>query len=83
MPVVPVPIAMSSGEAEYKTAAVACMATLHNSFVDKEMRKIGTEIIGTDDYMIPGGKNWDPSIILVDSTAAISVSLTAKSTSRT
>ena len=80
---VPDPIAMPSGEAEYNASAVACMATLHNTFVDKEMRNLGTKTINKNDYMIPGGQDWNPSLILLDSTAAVSMALTAKSTSRT
>ena len=33
--------------------------------------------------MIPGGQDWNPSLILLDSAAAVSMALTAKSTSRT
>jgi hypothetical protein len=80
---VPDPIAMSSGEAEYNTCAIACMSTLHNRFVDKEMRSLSTDKIEDLEYIIPGGKNWKPSLILLDSTAAISMAATAKSTSRT
>jgi hypothetical protein len=80
---VPDPVAMSSGEAEYNTCAVACMSTLHNRFVDKEMRSMGTDLINEEDYFVPGGKDWKPSPIILDSTAAVSMALTAKSTSRT
>ena len=52
---------MSSREEEYNTSAAACMATLHNRFVDKEMRNLGTETINKNDYMIPGGQDWNPS----------------------
>jgi hypothetical protein len=80
---VPEPIAMSSGEAEYNTAAIACMAALHNRFVDKEMKSLATERNQSLEYMIPGGKDWKPSAILLDSTAAVSMAQSAKSTSRT
>jgi hypothetical protein len=80
---VPEPIAMSSGEAEYNACAIACMSTLHNRFVDKEMKSLATDKSEDQEYMVPGGKDWKPSIILLDSTAAISMATTAKSTSRT
>jgi hypothetical protein len=80
---VPDPVAMSSGEAEYNTCAIACMSTLHNRFVDKEMKNLATEYIQDDEYMVPGGIRWNPSLILLDSTAAVSMAETAKSTSRT
>ena len=73
---------MSSREAEYNTSAVDCMATHHNRYVDKEMRNLGTAIINRNDYMIPGGQDWNPSLIMLDSTAAVSMSLTARSTSK-
>ena len=80
---VPEPIAMSSGEAEYNACAVACMSTLHNRFVDKEINFLATAKAENQEIMVPGGKDWNPSIILLDSTAAISMASTAKSTSRT
>ena len=80
---VPDPIAGSSGEAEYNTASVACMATLHNRYVDQEMKNLGLEIMKNDEYTTPGGKDWKPSLILLDSTAAISMAESARSTSRT
>ena len=33
--------------------------------------------------MIPCGQDWNPTLILLDSTAAVSMALTTKSTSRT
>ena len=47
------------------------------------MRNLGTETVNKNDYVIPGGQDWSPSLILLDSTAAVSMALTAKSTSRT
>jgi len=67
---VPDPIAVSSGEAEYNTASVAAMSILHNRFVDLEMKNLGLEIMNNEEYTIPGGKDWKPSLILLDSTAA-------------
>ena len=80
---VPDPIAASSGEAEYNTSSVACMSVLHNRYVDQEMKNLGLEIMKNDEYTTPGGKDWKPSLILLDSTAAISMAETARSTSRT
>jgi len=80
---VPDPIAASSGEAEYNTASVAAMSVLHNRYVDLEMKNLGLEIMSNEEYTIPGGKEWKPSLILLDSTAAISMAESARSTSRT
>ena len=80
---VPDPIAASSGEAEYNTASVAAMSVLHNRYVDLEMKNLGLEIMNNEEYTIPGGKDWKPSLILLDSTAAISMAESARSTSRT
>jgi len=59
------------------------MATLHNRYVDQEMKNLGLEIMKNDEYTTPGGKDWKPSLILLDSTAAISMAESARSTSRT
>ena len=80
---VPDPIAASSGEAEYNTSSVACMSVLHNRYVDQEMKNLGLEIMKNHEYTTPGGKDWKPSLILLDSTAAISMAETARCTSRT
>jgi hypothetical protein len=47
------------------------------------MKSLSMDKTEDQEYMIPGGKDWKPSIILLDSTGAVSMASTARSTSRT
>ena len=60
----PVPVAMSSGEAEYIASAVACMRSSH-------LRMLGYDIehMGKFDYN-PMEIKYDPSYIIIDNEAA-------------
>ena len=71
---VPVPVAMSSGEAEYIAAAVACMRASH-------LRMLGYDFdnLGKDDYDAENMKSL-PSMIIVDNEAAIAMSSCNKDT---
>ena len=80
---VPDPVAMSSGEAEYNTCAVACMSSAHNRNIDSDFEYLGSSKENDHDYVIAGGKNWAPTPILLDSSAAVAMAETAQSTKRT
>ena len=74
---------MCSGEAEYKTFAVAGMASLNNHFIDSDFKYLGTEKADDMSYIIPGRNNWKPTTrILLDLQAAVSMNEMAQYTSR-
>ena len=70
----PVPVAMSSGEAEYIASAVACMRASH-------LRMLGYDIesMGTDTYD-PMKLEYPSSLIIIDNEAAKSMSECNKDT---
>ena len=64
----PVPVAMSSGEAEYILAAVACMKAHHLRMFVYDLR-----FLGCDSYYDGDDLKCEPSRIIVDDAAAISM----------
>ena len=69
---VPTPVALSSAEAKYNTAAVACMATSHVRMISNEF-----EGIPVDAYREP------PLKILLDSDSDIAMSNNSRDSKRT
>ena len=69
---VPMPVALSSAEAEYNTAAVACMATSHVRMVTNEFMRIPVDTYGEP-----------PTKILLDSESAIAMSKNSRDSKRT
>ena len=66
----PKPEAMSTAEAEYSTAEIAAMASAHVRYVNNDFKCLGKHYEhrnGSDDSHLP------PAIILIDNTAAFSM----------
>ena len=63
----PVPVAMSSGEAEYIAAAVACMRASHICMIIYDLRCLGSKEYNSYEL------TCEPSIIIVDYEAAITM----------
>ncbi len=70
----PVPVAMSSGEAEYTSAAVACMKASHLRMLVYDLRFLGSTSYDGDNL------KYEPSRIIVDNEAAISMAKCNKDT---
>ena len=70
----PVPVAMSSGEAEYISAAVACMKASHIRMLEYDFRYLG---IQSYDLNNP---SCEPSKIIIFNEAAIAMSKCNKDT---
>ena len=70
----PVPVAMSSGEAEYIAAAVACMRASHLRMLNYDLRHLGKEDYNADEI------NEEPANIIIDNEAAISMAKCNKDT---
>ena len=70
----PIPVAMSSGEAEYIASAVACMRASH-------LRMLGYDVehMGTTQYD-PMNMKYEPSFIIIDNEAAKAMSECNKDT---
>ena len=69
---VPTPVALSSAEAKYNTAAVACMATSHVRMVSNDFEGIQVDAYGET-----------PLKILLDSESAIAMSKNSRDSKRT
>ena len=70
----PIPVAMSSGEAEYIAAAVACMRASHLRMLTYDFEFLGcTSKVNDID-------NYEPSHIIIDNEAAIAMSSCNKDT---
>ena len=65
---------MSSGEAEYISAAVACMRASHLRMLIYDLRSLGSESYDRNNL------NCEPSRIIVDNEAAISMARCNKDT---
>ena len=63
----PIPVVMSSGEAEYKAAAVACMRASHLRMLSYDF-----DFLGRENYD-PDHIKYDPAIIIIDNEAAIAI----------
>ena len=70
----PVPVAMSSGEAEYIAAAVACMRSSHLRLLMYDLPNLGSPLYDKD---IMDSK---PARIIIDNEAAISMAKCDKDT---
>ena len=70
----PVPVAMSSGEAEYIAAAVACMRASHIWMLIYDLKYLGTE-----NYDCINMK-YEPATIIIDNEAAIAMAKCNKDT---
>ena len=70
----PVPVAMSSGEAEYIPATVACMRASHLRMLSYDF-----DFMGTENYE-PENMKYDPSVIIIDNEAAIAMASCNKDT---
>ena len=74
----PVPVAMSTGEAEYLGAGNACMAAAHIRMLLYDLQHLGTENHSYDDP-----SNMPPATIVLDSEAAMAMANSDKDTART
>ena len=70
----PVTVAMSSGEAEYISAAVACMKASHIKMLEYDFRHLGTQSYNLENPIC------EPSRIIIDNEAAIAMSKCNKDT---
>lgn len=70
----PISIATSSGEAEYTTAAVACMRASHLRMLSYDF-----DFLGRDDYD-PYHIKYDPTMIITDNEATMAISSCKKDT---
>ena len=70
----PVPVAMSSGEAEYISAAVACMRASHIRMLIYDLKFLGTKEYDSDEPI------YEPATIIIDNEAAISMAKCNKDT---
>ena len=74
---VPVPVAMSSAEAEYMAACSACMAISHLQMLIYDL-----EYLGSEQYVPDGTYAQVPNILLVDNEATVSMSKNYKPTKK-
>ena len=70
----PVPVAMSSGEAEYISAAVACMRASHLRMLIYDLKYLCSKDYDGDNM------DYDPAKIIIDNEAAISMARCNKDT---
>ena len=73
----PVPIAMSTGEAEYLAAGNACMAASHIRMMLYDLQHLGTPEHSYEDPSMP------PANIVLDSEAAMAMASSDRDTART
>ena len=74
---VPVPIAMSSAEAEYMGGCNLCMKLAHIRMLIYDLEKMGKP-----DYDIQGTDKETPSVVLIDNQATVSIAKSKKMTSK-
>ena len=70
----PAPVAMSSGKAEYISAAVACMKASHIKMLEYDFKHLGTQSYKLENPIC------EPSRIIIDNEAAIAMSKYNKGT---
>ena len=75
---VPVPVAMSTGEAEYLGAGNACMSAAHLRMLLFDLQKLGTDEHSYDDPV-----NMPPASVILDSEAAMAMANSDRDTART
>ena len=73
----PVPIAMSSAEAEYMSACNLCMKLAHLRMLVYDLEKLGSK-----DYDPDGRDDQTPNVVLVDNQAAVTMAKSKKLTSK-
>ena len=66
---VPVPISMSTAEAEYMSACSACMALAHLTMLTYDLDKLGS-----NDYEIDHEMVSTPNILMIDNEATVRMS---------
>jgi hypothetical protein len=76
---VPVPVAMSSAEAEYMSACSACMAASHVRMILYDYKYLGTKEYSDADQMT----SIAPSILMVDNQAAVQMGMNDRLTKLT
>ena len=74
----PVPVALSTGEAEYLAAAVACTAAQHIRMMNYDLYHLTDK-----DYVPENTEKYPASNIILDSSAAIAIASSDKDTKRT
>ena len=74
---VPIPVAMSSAEAEYMAACSACMAMTHLRMLIYDL-----ESLGTDTYILNGTNLSVPNLLLIDNEATVAMSKNYKPTKK-
>ena len=72
----PAPVAMSSGEAEYISAVVACMGASHIRMLVYNLKFLGTIEYDSNE------PKYEPATIIIDNEAAISMATCNKDTAR-
>ena len=75
---VPVPIAMSTGEAEYLGAGNACMSSAHLRMLSYDLHHLGTR-----QHTYERDNHLPPSMIVLDSEAAMAMANSDRDTART
>ena len=70
----PVPVALSSGEVKYISAAVACMHASHIRMLVYDLKFLGTNEYNSNE------PNYEPAIIIIDNEVAISMATCNKDT---
>ena len=75
---VPVPVAMSTGEAEYLGAGNACMSAAHLRMLLFDLQKLGADVHSYDDPV-----NMPPASVVLDSEAAMAMANSDRDTART
>ena len=70
----PVPVAMSSGEAKYISAVVACIQASHMRMLVYDLKFLGTNKYDSDEPY------YEPATIIIDNEAAISMAICNKDT---
>ena len=70
----PVPVAMSSGEAEYISAAVACMRASHLRMLIYDLKFLGSDTYDANNL------KYEPAKIIIDNEAAIAMAKCNKDT---
>ena len=74
----PVPIAMSTGEAEYLAAGNACMSAAHIRMLLYDLQHLGTP-----EHSYEDPANMPPALIVLDSEAALAMASSDRDTART
>ena len=75
---VPVPIAMSTGEAEYLAAGNACMSAAHTRMLIYDLQHLGS-----NEHSYADVKNMPPATIVLDREAAMAMASNDRDTART